>query len=91
MPFRERCPVQERIALFLDYDTGVYTVEELTQRYGVSRETFYVWKRRRESGAEDCTRSFRAHRTAVRMRHRKNSSHQSSRCAGSFRALVRRR
>ena len=58
MPFRERCPVQERIALFLDYDTGVYPVEELTRRYGVSLETFYVWKRRRESGAEDWYEEF---------------------------------
>lgn len=30
MPFRERCPLEERMAMFLDYDTGVYTVEELT-------------------------------------------------------------
>lgn len=30
MPFRERCPLEERIEMFLDYDTGVYTVEELT-------------------------------------------------------------
>jgi putative transposase len=27
-------------------------VSELVARYGVSRETFYVWKRRRESGEE---------------------------------------
>jgi len=53
MPFRERCPVEERIAMFKDFDTAVYTVEELAGRYGVSRETFYFWKRRRESGAED--------------------------------------
>ena len=58
MPFRERCPVQERIALFLDYDTGVYTVEELTRRYGVSRETFYAWKRRRDNGTEDWYEEF---------------------------------
>jgi transposase InsO family protein len=51
MPFKETCPVEERIALFLAYETGVFTVSELCRRYGVSRETFYVWKRRRESGA----------------------------------------
>jgi transposase InsO family protein len=44
--------------MFLDYDTGVYTVEELAGRYGISRETFYVWKRRRESGAEDWYEEF---------------------------------
>lgn len=52
MPFKERCPVEERIAMFLDYDTGVFTVEELAGRYGISRETFYVWRQRRESGDE---------------------------------------
>ena len=49
MPFKETCPVEERIALFRDYETGVFTVSELCCRYGISRETFYVWKRRRES------------------------------------------
>ena len=53
MPFKETCPVEERIALFLDYETGVFTVSDLCRRYGISRETFYVWKRRRESGAPD--------------------------------------
>jgi transposase-like protein len=50
MPFKETCPVEERIALFRDYETGVFTVGELCCRHGISRETFYVWKRRRESG-----------------------------------------
>ena len=52
MPFKETCPVEERIAMFRDYDTGAYTVADLCRRHGVSRETFYVWKRRRESGEE---------------------------------------
>ncbi|MCU0954732.1 MAG: hypothetical protein MUC37_09025 [Hyphomicrobium sp.] len=58
MPLRERCPVQERVAMFLYHDTGVYTVEGLAGRYGISRETFYVWKRLRESGAEDWYEEF---------------------------------
>src|SRR5262249_17895215 len=40
----------ERIALFREYETGVFTVSELCRRHGISRETFYVWKRRQESG-----------------------------------------
>jgi transposase InsO family protein len=52
MPFEETCPVEERIALLRDYETGVFTVSELCRRFGISRETFYVWKRRRESGEE---------------------------------------
>ncbi len=50
MPFKGTCPVEERIALFRDYEAGVFTVTELCRRYGVSRETFYFWKRRRDSG-----------------------------------------
>ena len=50
MPFKETCPVEERIALFGEYETGVFTVADLCRRHGISRETFYVWKRRRESG-----------------------------------------
>src|ERR1700746_1296536 len=50
MPFKETCPVEERIALFRYYETGVSTVRERCRRRGISRETFYVWKRRRESG-----------------------------------------
>lgn len=50
MPFRERSPVEERIAILRDHDTGVYTVAELCRRYGVSRDRFYVWKARREAG-----------------------------------------
>jgi transposase-like protein len=53
MPFKETCPMEERIALLRDYETGVFSVSALCERYGISRETFYVWKRRRESGAED--------------------------------------
>lgn len=50
MPFRESCPVEERIALMRAYDSGAFGVSELCRQYGISRETFYVWKRRRESG-----------------------------------------
>lgn len=52
MPFKETCPLEERIAMFRDYDTGAFKIAELCQRYGVSRETFYVWKRRRDAGEE---------------------------------------
>ena len=50
MPFRERCILEERIAMMRDFDTGYFTVTELARRYGISRETFYVWKARHDSG-----------------------------------------
>ena len=50
MPFKETCPMEERIMMLREYDTGLFTVSELAARYGVSRETFYVWKARRDVG-----------------------------------------
>jgi transposase InsO family protein len=50
MPFKRTCPMEERVALLKEYEAGVCSVSELCRRYGISRETFYVWKRRRESG-----------------------------------------
>lgn len=53
MAFKERCRVEERICMFRDWDTGAFSVAEVAAHYGVSRDTFYVWKRRRDSGAAD--------------------------------------
>lgn len=50
MPFRESSPVAERIALFREYATGAFSASELCRRHGISRETFYVWKQRWQSG-----------------------------------------
>ena len=50
MPFRESCAVEARCAMFQEYETGVFSVSDLCRRHGVSRETFYVWKRRRDGG-----------------------------------------
>lgn len=52
MPFKETCRVEERIALFRALDSGAFTVGELCESHGVSRQTFYEWKRRRDAGDE---------------------------------------
>lgn len=52
MPFRESCPVEERIALMREFESGAFSVVELCARYGISRDTFYLWKRRRDAGEE---------------------------------------
>jgi transposase InsO family protein len=44
--------MEERIALLKEFDTGAFSATELCRRHGISRDTFYVWKRRRESGGE---------------------------------------
>ena len=53
MPFKETCRVEERIRMLSEYDTGNWSVVELCDRYGVCRDTFYLWRDRRESGRKD--------------------------------------
>lgn len=53
MPFRETCRLEQRVRMLADWDTGVFSVTELSARYGVSRDVFYAWKARRESGERD--------------------------------------
>ena len=50
MPFQETNRMEERVALLRAYESGAFSVSELCRRFGISRETFYVWKARRESG-----------------------------------------
>jgi transposase InsO family protein len=50
MPFKETGRMEERIRMFLEYDSGNWSVAELCRRYGVCRDTFYEWRKRRESG-----------------------------------------
>jgi transposase InsO family protein len=45
--------MEERIRMLSDYDTGNWSVSDLCRRYGVSRDTFYEWRKRRESGEQD--------------------------------------
>jgi hypothetical protein len=49
MPFRGSA-VEDRIALFREFETGVFTVTELCARHNISRTTFYEWKERRDGG-----------------------------------------
>jgi transposase InsO family protein len=42
--------MEERIRMLADYDTGNWSVTELCRRYGVCRDTFYEWRKRREGG-----------------------------------------
>src|SRR5690348_10705709 len=65
MPFKETCPMEERIALLREYETGVFTVSELCRGHGISRERFCVWTRRRGWGAARWFEALR-HATASR-------------------------
>jgi transposase InsO family protein len=51
--------MEQRVRLMSDYDTDAFDVTELCGRYGISRDTFYLWAGRRASGEPDwfCDRS----------------------------------
>lgn len=53
MPFTETCRMEERIRMLSDYNTGNWSVTDLCRRYGVCRDTFYEWRKRRASGEPD--------------------------------------
>jgi transposase InsO family protein len=50
MPFRETGRMEGRIRMFLEYESGNWSVLEICRRYGVCRDTFYEWRKRRQSG-----------------------------------------
>jgi transposase InsO family protein len=50
MPFREKSRLEQRVSMLAEHDAGGLSVTALCAIYGVSRETFYVWRRRREAG-----------------------------------------
>jgi putative transposase len=53
MPWKESSVVEERAKFVIDQKRDVYTMTELCQIYGISRETGYYWLRRyREAGME---------------------------------------
>ena len=53
MPFREFGCVEQRILMLAEYDAGGRSVTSLCEAYGISRQTFYVLKRRRDAGEAD--------------------------------------
>src|ERR671933_219732 len=53
MPFKQTCRMEQLVRLLADYDSGAFTMRELCARDGISRETFYVWARRRPGGEAD--------------------------------------
>jgi putative transposase len=51
MPWQESCAMDERIGFIGEHTSGLWTMTELCERYGVSRKTGYKWLGRyREAG-----------------------------------------
>jgi len=53
MPWRETCPMDQRVALVGDWLRQEWTITELGVRYGVSRKTVYKWVDRYATDAWD--------------------------------------
>jgi transposase InsO family protein len=50
MPFRETSRMEDRIRMFVEYENGNWSVSELCRRHGICRDTFYEWRKRKQSG-----------------------------------------
>ncbi len=55
MPWKASSVMEEKVRFVLEYEQDNYTLRELCQRYGIARETGYVWLRRyRQTGWKGC-------------------------------------
>lgn len=45
--------MERRVEMLSDWETGAFSVTELSRRYGVSRDTVYLWTLRRKGGTPD--------------------------------------
>jgi transposase InsO family protein len=45
--------MEERIGMLLEHESGNWSVSELCRRHGVCRDTFYEWRKRKQSGDPD--------------------------------------
>ncbi|BCS31229.1 hypothetical protein TBR22_A04290 [Luteitalea sp. TBR-22] len=43
MPWKETCPMDQRVAFIADWLREGWTMTELAARYGISRKTAYKW------------------------------------------------
>lgn len=66
MPFVEKSPMEHRVGLMRDYDTGAFSVTELCARYGIDRSTFYLWRRVVRAGRIAGSKIVRARPRVVR-------------------------
>jgi putative transposase len=69
MPWKETCPMDQKMQMIADHISGDYTISELAREYEVSRKTIYKWVRRYQaagpSGLEGHSRAPRSHPNAT--------------------------
>src|SRR5882762_6814316 len=52
MPWKDTCPMDQRVACIADWRCDEWTITELAERYGISRKTVYKWVDRYEEDPE---------------------------------------
>jgi putative transposase len=52
MPWKDTCPMDQRVAFIADWLRDEWTMSELAERYGISRKTAYKWVDRYEGDPE---------------------------------------
>jgi transposase-like protein len=61
MPWKETCPMDQRVAFIADWLRDEWTMSALAERYGISRKTGYKWLDRygadRDKGLADRSRA----------------------------------
>lgn len=69
MRWNASATVDQRMRFILDHESGLFTMTELSQRYGVSRQTSYKWLERYRAGGVEALqdRSRAPHRRPQRM------------------------
>lgn len=69
MPWKETCPMNERMKFIADYLKDEWNIASLCRYYGISRKTGYKWLARFQdeglSGLEERSRAPRRHPNAV--------------------------
>ena len=69
MPWQEMSPMEQRLQLVREYRSGLFSMTELAEQYGVSRKTGYKWVARYDAADADLAaladRSRRPHTSPV--------------------------
>ena len=66
MPWLETAPMEQRERFIRDHRSALYTMTELSARYGISRKTGYKWLDRFDEGGREGLAIAAGHRSDVR-------------------------
>ena len=92
MPWQESCAMDQRVRFIGDHQSGLWTMTELCERYGISRRVGYKWlDRYRLEGPAGLMDRFRMLHMCMAARRRRTSWKRLSNSVWSGRAGDRAR